>query len=497
MSDSNILKNSNVDSFIKLNFKEIRIIKRTKDIFSHDSFIDDSIINVTSWRKSKTKFRYVLVFNILSFGILHILSRMYPTIYLKLYCKPSLPLKSDFFLIENKFGKKILCSLLIKKVKSKTNKISNNKLNNNINQSIIYNQIIFLEYNHTKYKYNEKINAIVPIYYNLAKTNNKNIVNILSDGLKDIEHVNKHIEKYGYNTFNFKTNIIYASFIYIELPNMIYTFISALIWMAYGDFIFAITLLCLMIVLINLKIFYKYNQFYKKFPTNVYFNNEYEVKRKYLNNKSIMKIKANLIVPGDVLRLKLNEIIPCDCVLLKGECIISESDIDGRTSNYRKVSLSNNEKQFNYKTNSKSILFQGSKIIKCHSEDKTILVLCINTGSNTYTANILSNVEFYYQKTLNQTEYTIFSISKQWYHIYNISVFFIELIIIIFFYYNESNYYKNSNFNIHEYALKSLAIRLMPIYHIAQGIIVYYGVINLNKKKFVVLMLQDNLLLVK
>ena len=483
MSDSNILKNSNVDSFIKLNFKEIRVIKRTKDIFSHDSFIDDSIINVTSWRKSKTKFRYVLVFNILSFGILHILSTMYPTIYLKLYCKPSLPLKSDFFLIENKFGKKILCSLLIKKVKSKTNKISNNKLNNNINQSIIYNQIIFLEYNHTKYKYNEKINAIVPIYYNLAKTNNKNIVNILSDGLKDIEHVNKHIEKYRYNTFNFKTNIIYASYIYIELPNMIYTFISALIWMAYGDFIFAITLLCLMIVLINLKIFYKYNQFYKKFPTNVYFNNEYEVKRKYLNNKSIMKIKANLIVPGDVLRLKLNEIIPCDCVLLKGECIISESDIDGRTSNYRKVSLSNNEKQFNYKTNSKSILFQGSKIIKCHSEDKTILVLCINTGSNTYTANILSNVEFYYQKTLNQTEYTLFSISKQWYHIYNISVFFIELIIIIFFYYNESNYYKNSKFNIHEYAFKSLAISLMPIYHLAYGIIVYYGVINLNKKK--------------
>ena len=483
MSETNILENTHGDSFVKLNFNEIRVIKRTKEKYSHDSFIDESITNVTSWRKSKTKFRIVLIFNILSFGILHLLSKIYPTIYLKLYCNPSLPLNSDFFLIENKFGKKILCSLFIKRVKSKTNKISDENLNNNINQTTVHNQIILLEYNHTKYKYNEKKNAIVPVVYNLAKTNNKNIVNILSDGLKDIEHVNKHIEKYGYNTFNFKINVIYASYIYIELPNMIYTFISAIIWISYGDYIFAITLLCLMIVLINLKIFYKYNQFYKTFPTNVYFNNEYRVKRKYLNNKSIMKIKADLIVPGDVLRLTINEIIPCDCVLLKGECIISESDIDGRTSNFRKISLTNNEKQFNYKTNTKSILFQGSKIIKCHSDDKTIVVLCINTGSNTYVANILSNIEFYYQKTLNQIEYTLFSIKKQWYHIYNISVFLVELIIIIFYYYKESDYYKASKFNIHEYALKSLAISLMPIYHLAQGIIVYYGAINLNKKK--------------
>ena len=41
--------------------KEITLIPRTLKNFTHFSVIDSSIKNITSWRRSKTKFRIYLI----------------------------------------------------------------------------------------------------------------------------------------------------------------------------------------------------------------------------------------------------------------------------------------------------------------------------------------------------------------------------------------------------------------------------------------------------
>ena len=77
--------------------KNIKFIKRTIENNTHEVIEDTKIKNITSWRKSEKKFFQILIFNILSLGILHIISLFYPKLYLKLYCNPRPCKECDFF----------------------------------------------------------------------------------------------------------------------------------------------------------------------------------------------------------------------------------------------------------------------------------------------------------------------------------------------------------------------------------------------------------------
>ncbi len=94
---------------------EIDFIKRTIDNYTHESLSDKKIKKISSWRKSQNKFFTVLILNILTFGILHIISKYYPKLYLKLYCYNCSPKYSDFFLVENIYGQCKLCQTQKKK----------------------------------------------------------------------------------------------------------------------------------------------------------------------------------------------------------------------------------------------------------------------------------------------------------------------------------------------------------------------------------------------
>jgi hypothetical protein len=89
---------------------KINIFKRTLENNTHEVIEDYKLKNITSWRKSETKFFKSLVYNILSFGILHIISLFYPNLYLKLYCNPWPPKECDYFLVENIYGQFTLCT---------------------------------------------------------------------------------------------------------------------------------------------------------------------------------------------------------------------------------------------------------------------------------------------------------------------------------------------------------------------------------------------------
>ena len=84
---TNKKSNLNNNEKIKIADEEnkIKLIKRTLKNNTHIVLEDTRLKNITSWRKSQTKFMKNLVFNILSCGILHIISLHYPKLYLKLY----------------------------------------------------------------------------------------------------------------------------------------------------------------------------------------------------------------------------------------------------------------------------------------------------------------------------------------------------------------------------------------------------------------------------
>ena len=172
----------------------IRIIRRTLENNTHIVIEDSKLKNITSWRKSQTKFMKNLIFNLLSLGILHIVSKFYPKLYLKLYCNPRPPKECDFFLVENIYGQFTLCEKIHKKNKpndsiiydsdiSKGNIISSTLINYKIESYLTKNVTYSFKYKSIVYEYNEETNEIIPVYMNLSSMTNADILDYFLSGL--------------------------------------------------------------------------------------------------------------------------------------------------------------------------------------------------------------------------------------------------------------------------------------------------------------------------
>ena len=94
---------------------EIKLIRRTLDNNTHVVYEDFKIKKITAWRKSKSKFLHSLLYNILSLGILHLISLFYPRLYIKLYCESCQVKECNYFLVENIYDEVILCQIQKKK----------------------------------------------------------------------------------------------------------------------------------------------------------------------------------------------------------------------------------------------------------------------------------------------------------------------------------------------------------------------------------------------
>jgi hypothetical protein len=94
-----IQKISNQKIRKKRDSNEIDIKRRTLENNTHEVIEDTKIKRVTSWRKSQAKFFKSMIYNILSFGILHIISLFYPNLFIKLYCNSSSAAECDYFLV--------------------------------------------------------------------------------------------------------------------------------------------------------------------------------------------------------------------------------------------------------------------------------------------------------------------------------------------------------------------------------------------------------------
>ena len=458
------------------NVSKIEIIRRTNKNYTHIVNNDSTIISVTPWRKSKLKFRINLITNILTFGILHIISLFKPKLYIKIYCKESLPTNSDFFLIEDCYQNFTLCKTIY--CKSSKRKLSYSS--NSQSEERIINVSIFFIYNSMKYKYDKDINSIIPVYFDLSKYKNSFIHNFFNEGINNIEKYKSQVEKFGQNIMDLKNKLLYENFIKKDLPHCISVFISGGICFISGVSIFGALLMFLSVIVILMKLVYRYIRFYKILGHDYSLDGiaEYKVKRKYIKEKKINgfnMIKNVDLVPGDIISLDEGDTLPCDGIILDGECILSESKISGKIDNSIKYALESNNNFFNYEKNKNSILFHGEEILKIFSKNtyKNIIVLIINTGVNTFKANLLSNI--LYKNSISKKNDLYSQISKN-----NSLIFILILYLASSFGIVIKYFLGDAKYPVRNHLVLNFGLALMPIYYIIMCSIKQLGIIYLN-----------------
>ena len=481
---------------------EIKLIRRTLENNTHEVYEDLKIKKITSWRKSQNKFLKNLIYNILSFGILHLFSLCYPRLYLKLYCNPWPAKECDYFLVENIYGEAILCPIQKKREKLKEN--NNSPLfhkhnlvenNNNINSDFNNNQNLKygFEYKSMKYEYNEKNNEIIPVYMNLSKMTNEGIINFFGEGLSSAHIVENITQRYGKNEYNLNIKLYLILFLRYQIPIYAFTlFVEMLEYYFLFNYINLVFKIIIIVILVNGQILYMkigiMNKYKKEFTLDGDLK-KIKVKRKYLikDEEHTYTLINNVdILPGDIIFLKQNDYVPCDCIILEGECIVSQSDLKGNLDINKKVSLKRTNKNFNYKYSNINILYHGMKIVRTYSKSYhgDISVLCINTGANTFKANQFSNTLYFLTRKNEQNNY---------YNTFNERSRVIIYMIVSFTFVGVFGYFVFSSFvhvkekpnlkkNLPIYMISMLCKSFMTYFFITKNILIFLNIYLLYKE---------------
>ena len=464
----------------RINLKvNLDLNKRTSLNYTHTVNIDSQINFISSWRKSKAKFNQNFIKNILTFGILHIVSLFIPKLYLKLYCKPCSPKESDFFLVEDINGFSSLCKSFYKNEKI---------MNSSSNYSIKFNKKVTFEYYTMKYEYDERTNTINPIYFNLCLFKNNELIHKYSEGLSSEDIINNLKDKFGLNVMKLKKIFFYEFYIRENLHQLVITIFSVFFFSLgketkFGGFIFYASFSTILI-----RILYKYITFRKLYNKDNSLDGKqgmkkYKVIRKNKQNSQskYSYIKSSEILPGDIILLREEDLIPCDGIILEGECLLNINFLSGNTDNILRKAIENNKNYFNYVINRKSVVFHGMKIIKIYTKKitKEITIRAINTGSNTYKANYFGNLLI---KRKDEKIYR--NISKnfvnKYYLIFAFIIFCLSNLTILIINYK---YNKKSNIGFNNYILVIIGLIMMPQHFIIENLIKLLSIMHLNNHK--------------
>ena len=506
------IKNSKTDLKDKINIdkeeNKIKLIRRTLENNTHIVLEDTRLKNITSWRKSEKKFLQNLIFNILSLGLVHLISLYYPKLYLKLYCNPWPPKECDFFLVENIYGHFTLCSKIHKKRKNDHNSSFNSGIskeniinstlinyNNKTENYIIKNLTYSFKYKSVTYEYNEETNEITPVYMDLSKMTNKSIFNYFSEGLSTEKIIKKFEERYGKNEYYINLGISFFYFKKIEVKYLIVLIIIESFNLFFEDpisfFIFLGIILLLLIAeyIIKKQIIY---DLYKKEYTLDGEKNKLKVKRRHkMANSSTFfyEIKNCDLLPGDIIYLKSDDFVPCDCLILEGECIVNENCLNGSLDIFKKKSLENNNEQFNYKINKVNILYHGMKIVKTISKlnEGYISVLCINTGPNTYKANQYSNILYLFERKKEyQKMYELLGEGRLIVIILIVIIFILSILLGLIYIFSldvNLNFKNKTVIKLFYFTLIRLLCKsFMPVFFVTNSIIYFIGIFHLKNE---------------
>ena len=496
-----------IKRFNIFNREEINIIKRTLENNTHEVLEDKQLKSITSWRKSKKKFYKALIFNIITFGILHWISLHYPLLYIKLYCNPWRAKECDFFLVENIYGEYTLCEKIYKKPKFHDNySINSDTIDDkiispsfsNISKKSEYNFVKNLtysfKYNSMNYEYNLESSEIIPVYMDLSKLKNKEIINFLGEGISTYSLFKKFEDRYGKNEYQINTNFTHLYFKNVELPSYIIIFIAGIVELILKDyFSFISKIFFIIFIFAHEYAFHKiiYNNIIKRDKIIPDKENRIKVKRKYLikdKDKFYIEIKNEDLLPGDILFFKSNDIVPCDCLIIEGECIVNQDNSTDNLDIFKKTFIMGNKEQFNYQRNQINILLHGMKIIKTASKIKNgyISALCLNIGPNTYKANQFSNTLYSFERNkANQDIYKFIGDDRKDIFISIICLFFLCILLGIAYTFIMKMDIRLDILKtlIFSCFLRVLFKSIMPVYFITHCIILIKSINNLKNQK--------------
>ena len=487
MAENNIdIKNEN----------EIELIRRTKQNYTHESLRDKNIKEITSWKRTKKKVCYYFFCNIFTCGIINIISKYKPLLFIKLYCISSIPEEADYFLVKDIYGEYQLCPKEIRVNKyMKSNWEISEDLNEEYIPGIISNnnktisaQMIGFYYNTNFYEFSESLRKIIPIFFNLNNLTNKEIIKLFMDGLSE-DKVKKYKERFGLNIFPINHNLTSLYFFKVELSLLIISLILLIFECILGNNGY-----CIIIFFFILFIFLQHFYYIKRLSLNKELTLEGEksiikVKRKIANNSVGNYTNINYIdlLPGDVIYLKEGEIAPCDGIILEGECLVDISSVTGIIAEIRKKSLDNNNVKFNYEKNRNNIILHGTKIITSYSklEGNAILMLCINTGNNTYKANQLENILNLFKRNNNYKQiYSPFCGKKLKLFIHCIALLITSTVTITVLHYTiiKKNISTIRNKDLISIIFQILCRCFLPTFHVINSTIILFGNYFLSKE---------------
>ena len=504
-------KNSepSINEEIKINDEQnnIKFIIRTVENNTHEVLSDIKLKNITSWRKSQEKFLKNLIFNIISLGVLHIISLFYPNLYLKLYCNPWPPKECDFFLVENIYGELTLCTKIYKKDKTNVERYSDASNENTVTSSIANssNKIRYyfsrnltysFKYKSVTYEYNEETNEIIPVYMNLSNMKKKAIFSYFSEGLSSEKLVKKYEERYGKNEYRINFFIIHLYFRKIEMKCFIFIIITKSFDLLNRDYLSFILSIGLIISILIIEFFFVKKMVYELYNKEYTLDGEKNKIRVRRNNRNdnnsnskiFYEIKNSDLLPGDIVYLKSDDLVPCDCLILEGDCIVNENNLNGSLNIFKKTSLENSNELFSYKLNKINILYHGMKIVKTFSKLKEgfISVLCINTGANTFKANLFSNILYLLDRKKEYNDsYKLLGEGRKKFFIIMIIIFLfcIAFGILAMFTVNVSIEIDNLRSLVLQTISKLISKGFMPSYFFTKSIIILLSLFNLKNEK--------------
>ena len=388
---------------------ELSLVRRTKENYTHQVLEDHNIEEITIWKISQKKIICYYIINILSFGITYFISKYNPNYFIKFCCLPCTIKEVDYFLVKDIYNTYKLCPKETKRMMHTRNSLTEDiSMENVLNNNNVNNQILGFTYNSKFYEYNEAKNKMVPNYLNLSILTNKRIYQLFIEGHTSLNRVKKFTERYGQNICKFDYKLINLYFWKAEFFLIVMGIILAMIEGYCGSSAYLCLLSLFSILIAIIQQFINKTLSFDRDDTLDGAKKQIKVKRRYMaeENSDYCYIDNIDLIPGDIIYLTKDDDVPCDGVILEGECILGNSMVNGSIHEINKKALDNNSFNFNYELNNPSILFHGSRLIKTYSklENNSILILALNTGSNTFKANQLANIRYLFRRNKSYNE---------------------------------------------------------------------------------------------
>lgn len=115
---------------------------------------------------------------------------------------------------------------------------------------------------------------------------------------------------------------------------------------------------------------------------------------------NIVELDSDMLVPGDLIILQEDMHVPCDCILVAGEAYVNEVTLTGESLPVPKFEVDCGPLYYeeNQKSNVRSLLFEGTHIIKLRATNKRIAGQCLavvqRTGFATFKGQIFRSLVF-------------------------------------------------------------------------------------------------------